>query len=224
MSKLLPQTTFVIATFLGILNFSEIIPKAAIASNLSSSTTDHLFSINQDWRGCPQIGKDYQEVEAFETENFYVNICRQGDRFFYLGEAKNSAINSIFLPAYLLDEQKYRADNGNLSYLVTLNNYGDTLAVQQNGHQIAFERSLTQYCSLLNYSLSLNFSFQLHYNSDEFVTFTHQEKFLLSQLHSQKNFNFQQQQKSEFIRTSRSHLDFRLYNLEKGSFSSIACS
>lgn len=144
MSKSLPRFNKAIAVSLITFSLSAVAIDFTRADTVSASSADYSFLVTADWRNCNQMGIDYAEVYAFETPSYYINICRQGDRFFYSGEAKQGYINFIFLPAYLLEDgHTYRADNGNLSYFIAMTSSGGMVSVEQNGHQIALERSLS---------------------------------------------------------------------------------
>jgi hypothetical protein len=113
-----------------------------------------------DWYDCQQLGAEYQEVYAFETASFYINICQKDNVYFYSGEAKQSDQSSIFIPAYPLENQQgFQAVNGNLSYLVLLpfeesTNFKSSplkpaeaiLTIRRNGQLVAVESSLNKYC------------------------------------------------------------------------------
>ncbi|MEM7758220.1 MAG: hypothetical protein AAF298_08860, partial [Cyanobacteria bacterium P01_A01_bin.40] len=128
---------------------------------LASSDADYSFIIDSDWHNCQQINSDYQEVYAFETGSFYINICQKDNVYFYSGEAKqsersdsNTALrNSIFIPAEPLDNYRgFQAENGNVSYLVILPfstpakssnlNPGEAiLTIKRNGQLVSVESS-----------------------------------------------------------------------------------
>ncbi|GAB4541758.1 MAG: hypothetical protein Tsb0014_33910 [Pleurocapsa sp.] len=169
--KLSPLTIILVATA----NITTIISHPAIADTITASKTDYIFLVTPDWHNCQQIGAAYQEVYAFETPNFYVNICQNGDRFFYSGEAKQGNINSMFLPAYPLKNGRgYQADNGNISYLVLvpnptkINSQGTEklLAVKRNGKTILVESALkpANSCPQLNHPLALNSPENINYD------------------------------------------------------------
>jgi len=156
MSKSLPRFNRAIAVSLITVSLATVAANPTRADTVSASRADYSFLVTADWRNCTQMGEEYAEVYAFETPSYYVNICRQGDRFFYSGEAKQGYINSIFLPAYLLEDgHTYRADNGNLSYLIAMTSAEGILRIEQNGHQIAVERSLSQNCHQANEQIGL---------------------------------------------------------------------
>ena len=153
--KLNMKTTVIITTTVTIIvNF--------IAADVFASTdADYSFRLTSDWHDCQQIGAAYQEVYAFETDSFYVNICQKDNAYFYSGEAKQSDHSSIFMPAYPLENgQGFQAKNGNLSYLVLLpfgkQNNGNQvptrkqaeaiLTIKRNGHLVSVESSLNKYC------------------------------------------------------------------------------
>ncbi|NJL51645.1 MAG: hypothetical protein HC930_04480 [Hydrococcus sp. SU_1_0] len=98
-----------------------VIYLGAIADVQASSDADYNFLLNPDWHNCQQISTDYQEVYAFETPSFYINICQKGNAYFYSGEAKQSNINSMFIPATPLAHSRgFQAQNGNVAYVVIL--------------------------------------------------------------------------------------------------------
>lgn len=131
----------------------------ASADVRASSDADYNFLIDSDSHNCQQISTDYQEVYAFETASFHVNICHKNDVYFYSGEAKQSHTSSIFIPATPLENNRgFQARNGNVSYTVILPfsrddskpsalNRGEAiLTIKRNQQLIAVESSLTKYC------------------------------------------------------------------------------
>ena len=121
---------------------------------------DYRFLIDSDWQNCQQISPTYREVYAFETKSFYINICQQDNLYFYSGEAKQSDLSSVFLPAYpLKDHRGFEAENGNVSYVVVLpfsdRNFAPDLpeeailTIKRNGRLVSVESSLNKYCQRL---------------------------------------------------------------------------
>lgn len=91
------------------------------------------------------MGDGYRTVTAFETPNYYVNICQQGQRgrLLYSAWEKRDPSRSIAVPAYPINNG-YRADNQNTSYLVTRSDgQGWVLQVLQDGQVIAREPQVT---------------------------------------------------------------------------------
>ena len=120
---------------------------SASAATADSSSTDYLFLIDNNQQTCQQMGQDYQQIKAFETANFYVNICQKEDKYYYLGEAKAGTINTIFLPASSIVRGKiYQANNGNLLYTVKILAQEATLTIERNGVLVAIENSQNQKC------------------------------------------------------------------------------
>lgn len=133
-----------------------------MAGAIASSDADYSFLIDSDWHNCQQISTDYQEVYAFETASFYVNICSQNDLYYYSGEAKQTGASSIFIPALPLEDNRgFQAINGNVSYVVILPFQGREtseslatkpkeaiLTIKRNGQLVGVESSLNKYCHL----------------------------------------------------------------------------
>ena len=120
---------------------------SAKIANADTSNADYLFLVDGAWQGCKQIGHGYQAVRAFETDNHVVNICKKGDSHYYLGETKAERASTIFLPANALESgEMYRANNGNIAYIVSILPNRATLTIERNGGQIAHELSLPNVC------------------------------------------------------------------------------
>ncbi|MEM7595045.1 MAG: hypothetical protein AAF383_26690 [Cyanobacteria bacterium P01_A01_bin.83] len=161
----------------------------------ATSDADYSFVISSDWHTCQQINTEYQEVYAFETASFYINICQKDDVYFYSGEAKprdrkngNTApSNSIFMTAEPLDNYRgFQAKNGNVSYLVilpfaatsqssTLNPGEAILTIKRNGQLVSVESSLSKYCAhpqeIAFEQVNLNF-----YGFNQFLTVVQEPK------------------------------------------------
>lgn len=71
--------------------------------------------IAQYWDTCGQMG--WSEVESFETEEFYVNICSDGDALYFVGEPKVGT-DIIDLPVVERTETGYVAENDNSRYVL----------------------------------------------------------------------------------------------------------
>ncbi|MEM8830265.1 MAG: hypothetical protein AAGE96_13040, partial [Cyanobacteria bacterium P01_G01_bin.19] len=142
--------------------FNVVVNLVAIPDVLASSDADYSFTIIADWQDCQQINREYQAVYAFETKNFYINICQKDNTYFYSGQSKQRGRSSIFIPAYPVDNDNgssFRADNGNVSYLVVLpfleSDSLDAsvskpseaiLTIKRNNKLVAIESSLNKYC------------------------------------------------------------------------------
>lgn len=139
----------------------------AISDALASADADYSFNLDSEWHSCQQLGTDYQEVYAFETDSFYINICQKDRLYFYSGEPKQSDRSSIFIPAVPLQNNRgFQATNGNVTYLVVLpfsiqessipelstasaeQSSEAILTIKRNGQLITVESSLNKYCGL----------------------------------------------------------------------------
>ena len=129
------------------------LPKVAIAillaivpTNLATadtSSTDYLFLVDRDRQACQQMGISFQEIKAFETPNYRIHICQKDNNYYYWGETKTGAINTIFLPANALESGDiYQASNGNITYIVTILPNEALLTIERNGAQVVAESSL----------------------------------------------------------------------------------
>ena len=139
---------------LGVLNLAIFL--SAIAS-ATASDADYSFAVDSDWHRCSSLGLNYEEVYAFETASFYVNVCQKEGDYFYLGETKYSDRNSIFLPTVPLHNNRgFQAINGNVAYIVILPSLDKKttltkpaeaiLTIQRNGKLVEIESSLNKYC------------------------------------------------------------------------------
>jgi hypothetical protein len=136
----------------------SILKELAIASGIvviplnialaDTSSADYIFLIDSNQQSCQQIGEGYQDIRTFETNSFYINICQKDNDYYYIGEAKTGNIDTIFLPANALAPgEMYRANNGNVAYIVTILANEAILTVERNGAQVAIENSLAPQCT-----------------------------------------------------------------------------
>lgn len=181
MPKLLARSTVISAV---IVSTMTIASHNAIADTISSSSADYTFLVTPNWHTCQQISKTYQEVYAFETANFYINICQKGDFYFYSGEAKQSNINSIFIPVHPLENGTgYQTQNGNVSYVVLVPFSNKTsqqssdlspseaiLTIKRNEQLVSVESSLDKYCHQSNTAIAFDTIEQSSYNTNQIAT------------------------------------------------------
>jgi hypothetical protein len=164
-----------------------VIYLGAIADVQAASDADYKFLTNSDWRGCQQINPEYQEVYAFETSSFYINICQKDQVYFYSGEAKQSDTNSIFMTATPLEHNRgFQAKNGNVSYVVilpfpdkqnleptTLDPEEAILTIERNDRLVAVESSLNKYCHQSN-AIAFD-NIKLNYGLNQLATIPQQQ-------------------------------------------------
>lgn len=183
MSDKLNTKFTLLSTFIVISIVNLVLYSLTIKDAFASSDADYSFTVDFDRYDCQQIDPTYQAVYAFETANFYVNICQKGNAYFYSGEAKHSNLSSIFIPAYPLENGSgFRAENGNVSYLVVLPFSQDTvnfsqsdrseaiLTIKRNDRLVSIESSLNKYCHQSETSIVWdNIELQPH-NSNQVAT------------------------------------------------------
>ncbi|BCL34635.1 M23 family metallopeptidase [Nostoc sp. MS1] len=67
-----------------------------------------------------------------ETANALVRICDENGQLFYIGELKQNPTQSVKIPAWTVGRNRYQADNGSFSYVVS----PEQVQVLRNGSQI----------------------------------------------------------------------------------------
>ncbi|MBK1987812.1 M23 family metallopeptidase [Sphaerospermopsis aphanizomenoides BCCUSP55] len=67
-----------------------------------------------------------------ETAKIRVQVCEENGQLFYIGQSKQDASNPVKIVAWNVGKNKYRADNGSFSYLVS----PEKVEVWRNGSQI----------------------------------------------------------------------------------------
>lgn len=164
-SAILPRCSdFAIAKWQGTIASIPMITLVT-TGNLALADTysaDYIFLLERD-RNCQQIESAYREVKAFETANFYVNICQKDNNYYYLGEAKTGTINTVFIPAHsLASGAMYRANNGNVSYTIDILPDGATLTIERNGTEIVRESSISDRCIESYNTLKMGIASQIY--------------------------------------------------------------
>lgn len=143
MSNLWKKIALLTAIFLGL----AILPKQpAIADYFSRRQQTTLLLLAQargNWRVCQQLGDSFKEIYAFETQNYYINICHQGQNFYYHRQSKSDPENTILLPALrVFGGNIYQAVDGKITYFAGLNSDGYYSSVMHNNNEIIFEPEL----------------------------------------------------------------------------------
>lgn len=83
----------------------------------------------------PALCGNWQQVSSFETDNYWVSICRNARGLVYIGSEKVSPDHWIRLNNVTYDGRTYSARNSNITYAIN----AETLMVLQNGEAIATE-------------------------------------------------------------------------------------
>jgi hypothetical protein len=89
---------------------------------------------------CQALGSDYQNVISFETPNYYVNICRQGNREYHYSVPKHSPENSVVIPIQNVNSNMYEATLEDRLYIVFKSETGGEFYIWQDNRQILFEK------------------------------------------------------------------------------------
>lgn len=157
MSNLWKKIVLLTAIFLGL----AVLPKQpAIADYFSRRQQKFpllLAQVRGNWRVCQRLGDSFKEVYAFETQNYYINICRQGQNFYYHRQSKYDPEKTIFLPAErVFGGDIYQAVDGKITYFAGLNSDGYYSSVMHNNNEIIFEPELKAASSRRNSLTSSN--------------------------------------------------------------------
>ena len=104
------------------------------ASNVSA----HSFSTPV--KQCHNLNANYQEIYSFETENYYINICQFGSKFYYYRQSKLNQSNNILIPARAVSRgDVYQATVGKTTYFVGIDSDRHYSSVMLNNNEIVFE-------------------------------------------------------------------------------------
>ncbi|MBP0000698.1 MAG: hypothetical protein J7641_17155 [Cyanobacteria bacterium SID2] len=121
---------------LGLGGIGTIVSPALPNSEIVRQNAELTQEVAQDWRTCDR------EVAAFETENFYINICQQpsGD---WVGWARSKVDNAEFQldEVNSINEHGYCIEYGDTTYLVT----PYELEIWQNNRLVRVDRVLQHY-------------------------------------------------------------------------------
>lgn len=119
------------------------------ALNNNSLSNDRMLSTSIDnWIArtsfeCEAVNPAYQEVYSFETENYYINICQLGDRFYYRRQSKDDESNTLLVPAEVVFRGTvFQASDDDTTYFVGKDGDRHYSSVMQNNHEIVFEPEL----------------------------------------------------------------------------------
>ncbi|MBD2346022.1 peptidoglycan DD-metalloendopeptidase family protein [Anabaena subtropica] len=67
-----------------------------------------------------------------ETANVLVRVCDENGRLFYIGELKQNPNEPVKIPAWSIGQNRYQADNGTFSYVVS----PEQVEIWRNGSQL----------------------------------------------------------------------------------------
>lgn len=89
----------------------------ASAVGLLLTSLAHPTQAQEAWRLCRQLGEGYQEIYAFPTPSYYINICELNGEFYYIGQSRQTA-NALQLPARPISRGTFFAERGSFNYAV----------------------------------------------------------------------------------------------------------
>ena len=107
-----------------------------------SNRNDDGKLLAQGVLGCGSIDATYQEIYSFETQNYYINVCRLGNSYYYHRQSKSDS-SSVLIPANALSVGSvFQATDGKTDYFVGKNGDRYYSSVMQNSNEIVFEPEL----------------------------------------------------------------------------------
>ena len=134
-----------------ILSLAGMSKQVADACQIISKDNKQPLLISQNLSFCEQLEKGYQEVHAFETQNFYINVCRHQQKYYYHRKSKHNPDHSVLLPANsILDGNMFQAIDRGKTYIVGTNAEGYYSSVMHKNNEIIFEPALRKSTSLDN--------------------------------------------------------------------------
>ena len=128
-----------------ILSVTGISRQMADACQIRTEENQPKLLLAQNTSSCQQLEQSYQEVHTFETQNFYINVCRYQQRYYYHRKSKHDPDHSILLPANtILDGNMFQARDRGKTYIVGTNDEGYYSSVMHENNEIIFEPAIEQ--------------------------------------------------------------------------------
>jgi biotin carboxyl carrier protein len=84
---------------------------------------------------------DGTTIMTGETATASIKVCEENGQLFYLGKLKQEPSQLLKLRAWKVNKNRYRADNGSFSYLIST----DKIEIWRNGSPIRADSFLTSY-------------------------------------------------------------------------------
>lgn len=140
MKNLAIKIAWVVGVVLSLVQMSK---QVADACRVAEQESGSQLLIAQNLSFCQQLKQDYQEVHAFETQNFYINVCRYKQKYYYHRQSKHNPNYSLLLPANtILNGNIFRASDGGKTYIVGTSPEGYYSSVMQENNEIILEPEL----------------------------------------------------------------------------------
>ena len=126
---------------------SEIIPSfhGEVVYDYNILPTDYRRNseLSPEESKCQKIDTIYQDIYNFETENYYISICQQGNSFYYHRESKLDPTNVILIPARIaFGGNVFQATSGKTVYFVGKEGNRYYSSVMLNSNEIVLEPAL----------------------------------------------------------------------------------
>lgn len=108
----------------------------------SSQENAKSLLVGQKNYSCQSIDPEYRDFYSFETHNYNISICRQGEEWFYFRESKSDE-SLLILPATLVfGGDAFQAIDGKTTYFVGINSDGYYSSVMYGSDRMIFEPEL----------------------------------------------------------------------------------
>ena len=126
---------------------SEIIPsfQDEIISGYNILPTDYRQNskLSPEESSCQKIDTIYKDIYNFETENYYISICQQGNNFYYHRQSKLDPTKVILIPARVaFGGNVFQATSGKTVYFVGKEGDRYYSSVMLNSNEIVLEPAL----------------------------------------------------------------------------------
>ena len=155
MTKLWLKIAWIIGVVLGLTG--GISKQLAYACPIANKDDNSRLLIAQNSNFCQQMAEGYQEVYAFETQNFYINICRYNQKFYYYRKSKQNPNNTLFLPANnILNGNVFQAIDRGKTYIVGTGDEGYYSSVMHENNEVIFEPELKKSSTLIDDNFDIN--------------------------------------------------------------------
>lgn len=142
MKNLWIRIVWIASAILSLAGMSKQVADAC--QNISNNNNLQLL-LAQNISFCQQLAKGYQEVHAFETQNFYINVCSHKQKYYYHRKSKQNPDHSILLPANsILNGNMFQAIDRGKTYIVGTGDEGYYSSVMHENDEIIFEPALEQ--------------------------------------------------------------------------------
>lgn len=108
-------------------------------TNIDSNFDSPLLLV-QNPPVCQEVSSEYQQIYAFETASFYINICQLEQNYFYYRQSKSNSGDALLIPARIVfGGAVFEAVDGKTTYFVGTDYNGYYSSVMRNNDEIIVE-------------------------------------------------------------------------------------